>query len=100
MRRSVDGGNLGQNAAVVKAFLGNEPDLEFEDMPRVFADARPHSPYAGNVYVGWIGATRSIDHVFARPPTEERFHFADTSAPRGLPRTTMAAWWVCGNCRS
>lgn len=23
-------------------------------MPRVFADARPRSPYAGNVYVGWI----------------------------------------------
>ena len=55
VRRSVDGGkNWDKNAAMVKAFQGNEPNLEFEDMPRVFADARPHSPYAGNVYVGWI----------------------------------------------
>ena len=55
VRRSIDGGRTwDNNAAVVKAFQGNEPNLEFEDMPRVFADARPHSPYAGNVYVGWI----------------------------------------------
>ena len=38
----------------MKSYQGNEPDVHAEDMPRVFADAQPHSPYAGNVYVGWI----------------------------------------------
>jgi hypothetical protein len=55
VRRSVDGGKTwDKDAATVKAFLGNEPNIEWEDMPRVFADARSHSAYAGNVYVGWI----------------------------------------------
>ena len=55
VRRSVDGGKTwDKDAATVKAFQGNEPNIQWEDMPRLFADARPHSPYAGNVYVGWI----------------------------------------------
>ena len=55
VRRSVDGGKTwDKDAATVKAFPGNEPNIEWEDMPRVFADARSHSAYAGNVYVGWI----------------------------------------------
>jgi len=55
VRRSADGGKTwDKNAATVKAFQGNEPDIQAEDMPRVFADTRSHSPHAGNVYVGWI----------------------------------------------
>lgn len=55
VRRSLDGGKTWEkNAAVVKAFRGNEADIQWEDMPRVFADSQPHSPYAGNVYIGWI----------------------------------------------
>ncbi len=55
VRRSLDGGKTWEKDAVaVKAYQGNEPDIQWEDMPRVFADAQPHSPYAGNVYVGWI----------------------------------------------
>ncbi|MHB8500593.1 MAG: sialidase family protein [Candidatus Acidiferrales bacterium] len=55
VRRSLDGGKTWEKDAVAaKAFQGNEPDIQWEDMPRVFADAQPHSPYAGNVYVGWI----------------------------------------------
>ena len=53
MRRSVDGGKTwDKDAAPVKAFQGNEPNLQAEDMPRLFPDAQPHSPYSGNVYVG------------------------------------------------
>ena len=53
MRRSLDGGKTWeQDAAVVKATDGDQPIME--DMPRVFADAAPKSPHAGNVYVGWI----------------------------------------------
>ena len=55
VRRSMDGGKTWEKDAVaIKAYQGNEPDIEWEDMPRVFADAQPHSPNAGNVYVGWI----------------------------------------------
>ncbi|HKD91132.1 MAG TPA: sialidase family protein [Terriglobales bacterium] len=55
VRRSLDGGKTWEkDAATVKAWQGNEPDIQWEDMPRVFADAQPQSPYAGNIYVGWI----------------------------------------------
>ena len=53
VRRSHDGGKTWDKDAVsVKAHEKEEPNME--DMPRVFADAQPHSPYSGNVYVGWI----------------------------------------------
>lgn len=90
VRRSPDGGKTwDKDAATVKAFQGNEPDIQWEDMPRVFADARPHSRYAGNVYVGWIEwqldksiilFTRSTDggKTFAQP--------ARISTQAGLPR--------------
>jgi hypothetical protein len=55
VRRSLDGGKTWEKDAVaVKAWQGTEPNIQWEDMPRVFADTQPHSPYAGNVYVGWI----------------------------------------------
>ena len=55
VRHSLDGGKTWERDAVaVKSYQGTEPDVHAEDMPRVFADAQPHSPYAGNVYVGWI----------------------------------------------
>lgn len=55
VRRSHDGGKTWDKDAVpVKAFEKDEQIAAMEDMPRVFADAQPHSPYAGNVYVGWI----------------------------------------------
>lgn len=38
----------------MKAFQKDSPNMQAEDMPRVFTDAQAHSPYAGNVYVGWI----------------------------------------------
>ena len=55
VRRSLDGGKTWEkDAATVKAFQGTEARIQFEDMPRIFADHNPASPYAGNVYVGWI----------------------------------------------
>ena len=36
----------------MKAFQGNEPDIQWEDMPRFFADVQPKSPFRGNVYGG------------------------------------------------
>ena len=55
VRRSPDGGKTWEtDATAVKAWQGNEPDIQWEDMPRIFADNQAHSPYAGNLYVGWI----------------------------------------------
>lgn len=56
VRRSLDGGRTWEKAPVaVKAYpTGHEPDIQWEDMPRIFADNAPGSPHAGNLYVGWI----------------------------------------------
>jgi hypothetical protein len=56
VRRSPDGGATWDKdpAAVRVWYTGKEPGMQFEDMPRIFADNAPRSPYAGNLYVGWI----------------------------------------------
>jgi len=56
VRRSADGGRSWDSTAVpVKVwYTGTEPDLQYEDMPRIFADNAPASPNRGSLYVGWI----------------------------------------------
>src|SRR5215472_17689433 len=55
VRRSLDGGKTWEkDATTVKAYQGNEPDIQWEDMPRLFADTQPKSRFRGNVYAGWI----------------------------------------------
>jgi hypothetical protein len=56
LRRSLDGGKTWEkNAIAIKAFpTGHEPDLQFEDQARIFADTGARSPYAGRLYAGWI----------------------------------------------
>lgn len=56
VRRSPDGGkNWDSTAIPVKVwYTGTEPDLQYEDMPRLFADNAPASPYHGSLYIGWI----------------------------------------------
>jgi len=56
VRRSLDGGKIWEHDPVaLKAFTtGQEPNIQWEDMPRIFADNAPHSKYTGNLYVGWI----------------------------------------------
>ncbi len=56
VRRSLDGGKTWErDPAALKVFpTGQEPGIQWEDMPRIFADNAPRSKYAGNLYVGWI----------------------------------------------
>ena len=56
VRRSDDGGRTwdAQPSTLIEFPTGNEPDIQAEDMPRIFADVSPGSPHAGNLYVGWI----------------------------------------------
>jgi hypothetical protein len=56
VRRSPDGGKTWEKEpAALKSFpTGQEPDRQWEDMPRIFADNNSASPFAGNLYAGWI----------------------------------------------
>jgi hypothetical protein len=90
VRRSLDGGKTWEkDAATVKAFQGTEPEIQWEDMPRVFADANRASPFAGNVYAGWIEwqLDKSI-MLFARSTDDGQTFSAPIriSTHAGLPR--------------
>jgi len=55
VRRSPDGGKSWDSTTVaVKAWNGGETGICLEDMPRIWADAQPNSPYRGNLYMAWI----------------------------------------------
>jgi hypothetical protein len=56
VRRSPDGGKTWEaEPAPVRVWnTGTEPGMEYEDMPRIFADNSSKSPHAGSLYVGWI----------------------------------------------
>ncbi len=56
IRRSHDGGRTWERDAipVYVWYRGDEVGMQFEDMPRIVADVAPASPYAGNLYMGWI----------------------------------------------
>jgi hypothetical protein len=90
VRRSIDGGKTWEkDAATLKAFQGNEPEIQWEDMPRIFADNQPKSPFVGNLYAGWIEwqLDKSII-LFARSTDEGRTFSAPIriSTHAGLPR--------------
>ena len=65
--------SLGVLVSNVKTFsTGTEPDIEFEDEPRIYADNSQSSPHAGALYVGWVEwqltqsvmfFSRSTDHA-------------------------------------
>ncbi len=56
VRRSRDGGRTWeQEPTLVAGFpTGLEGESRWEDMPRIFADNVPTSPFAGHLYLGWI----------------------------------------------
>jgi hypothetical protein len=56
VRRSPDGGKTWEKQAeVIKEWpTGHEPNIQFEDEPRIFADNSTNSRYVGNLYVGWV----------------------------------------------
>jgi hypothetical protein len=95
VRRSLDGGKTWEkDAATLKAFQGNEPEIQWEDMPRIFADNQPKSRFAGNLYAGWIEwqLDKSII-LFARSMDEGKTFSAPVriSTHAGLPRDDNGA---------
>jgi len=114
VRRSPDGGKTWErNAAPVSVWnTDNEPGLQYEDMPRVFADNGVSSPHAGNVYLGWIEwqldksimmFSRSTDHgrTWSKPmristqagmPRDDNGDVVGFHAVVGADGTIYAAW--------
>lgn len=95
VRHSTDGGKTWDKSAVaVKAFNGEEPEIQWQDMPRLFSDTQPHSPYRGNVYIGWIEwqLDKSII-LFARSTDQGKTFSAPIriSTHAGLPRDDNGA---------
>ena len=97
VRRSLDGGKTWEATATpVKIFTGVEREnsggdheSHMEDMPRIFADTNSRSPFAGNIYIGWIEwqLEKSI-MLFARS-TDGGKSFSEPmriSTHAGLPR--------------
>jgi len=54
VRRSLDGGKSWEPDGSRVREPPVSANTPFQDMERLFADAGPRSPYAGNVYIGWI----------------------------------------------
>jgi hypothetical protein len=55
LRRSPDGGKTWEHETVpIMEWKGDEPEVRLEDMPRLWADVQPTSPYKGNLYAAWI----------------------------------------------
>ena len=53
IRRSLDGGKTWEPNSIPVIEHPEAPGTPFEDKPWIVADAQPHSPFAGNLYVGW-----------------------------------------------
>ena len=95
VRRSLDGGKTWEDPAGCAEGLahGQEPGIEWEDMPRIFADNTPGSPYAGNLYAGWIEWQMNNPSCCSRAPrTAARpGPRPSASAPRRGSRATASA---------
>ena len=91
VRRSPDGGKTwDKTAATVKAFPNDtDPNIQWEDMPRLFSDTSPKSPYAGTLYVGWIEWQLEQSIILFARSTDEGKTFSTPvriSTHPGLPR--------------
>ncbi len=55
VRRSPDGGETwDEQETSERSWNGDERQIWLEDMPRIWSDAQPKSPYKGNLYTAWI----------------------------------------------
>lgn len=95
VRRSEDGGRTWKKPIPVRAFPAqHETNIPFEDEPRIFADSGSTSPFAGNLYVGWVEwqIDRSI-MLFSRSSDAGQTWSAPTriDAHAGLPRDDNGA---------
>ena len=94
VRRSKDGGRTwDKNAATIVA-QRTEPGIPFEDKPYIVADYNAHSPFAGNLYVGWTEFTLTKTVILFSRSNDGGATWSspkEISTHEGLPRDDTGA---------
>ena len=70
-------------------FKGDEPGIEFEDEPRIYADNNPASPHLGTLYVGWVEWQLTQSVMLVSRSTDRAKTWSEplrVSTKAGLPR--------------
>ncbi len=92
VRRSPDGGITWQAPVQVIAHP-TAPHIPFEDKPYIVAD-NTHSPFAGNLYIGWTHFTLTDSEIYFSRSTDDGAEWSKPiriSVHQGLPRDDNGA---------
>ncbi len=93
VRRSLNGGKTWQPTAHAVSAWPTKPGIPFEDKPYLVAD-HSHSPYAGNLYMGWTRWTLTDSLLMLSRSTNDGRTWSkpiQITKERGLPRDDNGA---------
>lgn len=94
VRRSLDGGSTWEPELRTVVAQPSTPGIPFEDKPYLVADTGKHSPYAGNLYIGWTRWTLTDSRMLFSRSTDDGVTWsepAEIAQVRGLPRDDNGA---------
>lgn len=93
VRRSLDGGKTWDKEIATVIAQPSKTGIAFEDKPYIIADAT-HSPYAGNLYIGWTEFTAIKSVILFSRSTDSGVTWStpmEISSHEGLPRDETGA---------